>query len=119
MVEFALVVPIVLMFTFAAIEFSRVVMIRHSVDHAVYEAARAGIVPGGTSEEMQQVVNRQLAAVRIADYLIEIVPATLQPDTTEVTVRVTVPLDGNSYLPAQLFAGKTVRRELTLHREGL
>ncbi len=118
-VEFALVVPIVLMFTFAAVEFARVVLIRHSVDNAVYEAARIGIIPGGSADEVRAAVDRMLAAISVHDYLVEIVPVALAVDSPEITVRVTVPLDTNSYLPAQFFAGKSVRRELTLQREGL
>lgn len=118
-VEFALTVPIVLAFTFAAIEFSRVVMIRHSVDNAVYESARIGIIPGGSADEVREVVDRMLGVINVDDYLVEIVPTTLDTDTPEITVRVSVPLDNNTYLPAQFFAGKSVRRELTLRREGL
>lgn len=118
-VEFALVVPIVLMFTFAAIEFARVVMIRHSVDNAVYESARVGIIPGGSADEVRGVVDHMLGVISVNDYLVEVIPAVLEADSPQITVRVTVPLDTNSYLPAQFFAGKSVRRELTLQREGL
>ena len=118
-VEFALVVPLVLMLAFAAIEFARVVMIRHSVDNAVYESARLAIVPGGTAADARNETQRLFSVIGITDFLVEVVPPVLAPETPDVTVRVTVPLDSNSYFPQQFFAGRTIRRELTMRREGL
>ena len=48
-VEFAICAPILFLFFFASLEFSRVNMIRQSVENAVYEGARRGIVPGATA----------------------------------------------------------------------
>lgn len=118
-VEFALVVPLVLMLAFAAIEFARVVMIRHSVDNAVYESARLAIVPGGTAADARNETQRLFSVIGITDFLVEVVPPVLAPETPDVTVRVTVPLDSNSYFPQQFFAGRTIRRELTMRREGI
>jgi len=118
-VEFALVVPLVLLLAFAAIEFARVTMIRHSVDNAVYESARLAIIPGGTAADARNETQRLFSVIGITDFLVEIVPPVLAPETPDVTVRITVPLDTNSYFPQQFFAGRTIRRELTMRREGL
>jgi Flp pilus assembly protein TadG len=118
-VEFALVVPLVLMLAFAAIEFARVIMIRHSVDNAVYESARLAIIPGGTAAEARSETERLFSIIGISDFLVDVVPAVLTAETPEVTVRITVPLDSNSYFPQRFFAGRTIRRELTMRREGL
>jgi len=118
MVEFAMMVPIVFTLAFAAIEFARVLMIRHSVDNAVYESARLAMIPGSSSAEAKGESERLLRVVGVTDFLIEIVPAVLEKESPEVTVRITVPLDANSYLPQQFFAGRAIRRELTLRREG-
>ena len=53
MVEFAIVAPILFLFFFAAFEFCRASMIRHTADNAVYEGARAAIIPGATAGEAQ------------------------------------------------------------------
>jgi len=107
------------MFAFAAIEVARVVMIRHSVDNAVYESARLAIVPGGTAADARNETQRLFTVIGITDFLVEVVPPVLAPETPDVTVRVTVPLDSNSYFPQQFFAGRTIRRELTMRREGI
>ena len=51
MSEFAIVAPLLFLFFFAAFEFCRVAMIRHTADNAVYEGCRAGVIPGATTGE--------------------------------------------------------------------
>jgi len=119
LVEFAIVVPIVFILFFAAIEFSRVAMIRHTVDNAVYEGARAAIVPGATALDAQNETRRVLASVDIVLPSVVVTPARIDANTSEVTVRVTVPLNANSFVPPQFFAGRSITRELTLRREGI
>lgn len=118
-VEFAITAPIVFLFFFAAFEFCRVAMIRHTADNAVYEAARVAIVPGGTAAEATTEAERVLATVGASDFAITVTPATIVKATPEVTVRISVPLDQNSFIPNQFFNGKTVVRELTMQREGV
>jgi Flp pilus assembly protein TadG len=117
-VEFAIVTPLVFMLAFSAIEFARVMMIRHSIDNAVYEATRLAVIPGATAQQARAETERLLRAIGVRTAIIEVSPATITADTPRVTVRVSVPLDANSYIPQQFFAGKTLRRELSLRREG-
>lgn len=118
-VEFAVVAPLVFFFFFAAMEFCRVAMIRHTCDNAVYEAARRAIIPGGTATEASNQATAVLASLGVNSATVNITPAVLSSTTRDVTVRVTVPLDGNSYGPTKFFAGKTITRELTMRREGV
>ncbi|MCC9657468.1 TadE/TadG family type IV pilus assembly protein [Rhodopirellula halodulae] len=117
-VEFAIVVPLLFLFFYAGFEFMRVSMIRHTIDNAVYEGARVGIIPGGTNAEIQAEADRIMGTVGVNDYALEVRPANITDDTEEVTVRVSVPLDRNTYLPANYFLGRTIERELTMRREG-
>ncbi len=75
-VEFAIVVPLFLLFLFAAIEFGRLNMVRHMVDNAAYEAARNAMVPGATTQEAVDEANRVLALTGITGAQIHI--ATVQ-----------------------------------------
>ena len=117
-VEFAMVVPIVFILFFAAVEFSRMAMIRHAVDNAVYEAGRVAIIPGGTAADAQTEARRVLSSVGVALPAIVVTPSVIERTTQQVTVRITVPLNANSYVPPQYFAGRSVIRELTMRREG-
>ncbi|MCM2373497.1 TadE/TadG family type IV pilus assembly protein [Aporhodopirellula aestuarii] len=117
-VEFAVVAPLLFMFFFAGFEFCRVAMIRHTVDNAVYEGARRGIVPGGTNGEVRTEAERVLSTIGLRNFSLSVTPAVFDDETDEITVRLTVPLDVNTFVPAQYFVGKEIQRELTMRREG-
>ena len=59
-VEFALVVPLLFFFFFAQFEFSRANMIRNVIKTACYEGARAGVVPGATSDQIRETAQNIL-----------------------------------------------------------
>ena len=119
MIEFAVVAPLLFFFFFTAFEFCRVAMIRHTADNAVYEAARVAIVPGATADEARDQAALILSTLGLNNVDIAVTPAVIRRDTEEVTVRVEVPIDGNSFVPNQFFGGKAVQRELTMQREGI
>jgi hypothetical protein len=50
---------------------------------------------------------------------VEVTPEIFGLATREVSVSIEVPLDQNSLVPNQFVSGKTIRRELTLRREGI
>ncbi|WP_047813047.1 TadE/TadG family type IV pilus assembly protein [Rhodopirellula islandica] len=117
-VEFAVVVPLLFLFFFAGFEFMRVAMVRHTIDNAVYEGARVGIIPGGTNAEVRTEATRILGTIGIDVFNLEVEPANITDATQDITVRVTVPLDRNTYVPANYFLGEEMQRELTMRREG-
>ena len=49
--EFAVIAPVLFLFSFAGLEFMRVGMLQSQADVASYEAARAVIVPGAKKHE--------------------------------------------------------------------
>ncbi len=118
MVEFAIVAPLLFLLFFASLEFCRVAMIRHTADNAVYEGCRVGIIPGATVGEVQAEAQLILNSLGLNNVSVAVTPAVIDRDTDEVTVRVEVPLDENSFVTNQFVGGRTVVRELTLRREG-
>jgi hypothetical protein len=118
MVEFAIVAPLLFLFFFAAMEFCRVAMIRHTADNAVYEACRVGMIPGAMVGEINAEATRILGSLGVTNVNIDVIPSKIDRDTDEVTVRIVVPLDDNSFVPNQFFSGRSITRELTLRREG-
>ena len=118
-VEFALVVPILFLLFFAALEFTRVAMIRHTADNAVYEACRVGIIPGATRDEVRQRAIDVLSTIGVSDVTVSVEPDSIDRNTDEIRVSVQIELDANSYVPPHFFQGDSVTRELTLRREGI
>lgn len=115
--EMAIVLPLFFLFLFAAVEFGRMNMIRHTVDNASYEAARTAIVPGGDADTAEQVGQEILTAIGARDITINVVPAVITDDTPEVTVTVICPCDQNSFIFPTFFAGKNLTGVTTLTRE--
>jgi hypothetical protein len=118
-VEFALVSTLLFVLFFAALELCRVAMIRHTADNAVYEACRVGIIPGATSGEVQDQARAIMGTLGVSAVDVEVIPGNIDRDTEEVTVRIDIPLDANSYVPDGFTAGRRITRELTLRREGI
>lgn len=118
MVEFAIVAPLLFLLFFASMEFCRVAMIRHTADNAVYEGCRVGIIPGATTAEVRSKTTEILNSLGLTNVDMTIVPPAIDRETDEVTVTVNVPLDGNSFVPNQFVAGRSISRQLTMRREG-
>ena len=116
-VEFAVTAPILFIIFFAMIEFARFNMIRHGIDCAVYEGARRGIVPGATVNDVQGAATSILNAVSAIDGSVTVVPGALTPETTQVTVTVSVPFNSNGWVFPRFFQGQALTRSCTLARE--
>lgn len=115
--EMALVTPLMFLFVFAGMEFSRANMIRNVLDNAAFEGARRGVVPGAQKADCIAVAEQQLDIVRIKDYTVDVDPKNIDQNTTEVTVTVTIPLSTNA-LPMSKFIGtNNLTRQVTLQRE--
>ena len=118
-VEFAVVVPILLLTIWAGITFVRANMIRHTVENAAYVASRAVIVPGATQEEAIEEAQRLLGVLGIRDAEITFDPSVIEEDTLFVTTEISVPMQNNSWgmnrfmKDAMFFGSSTLRTERT------
>ena len=118
-VEFALVVPLVFSFFFAAFEFSRMGMMQHTTEMAAFEGARRSMVPGATAADAVNRANQVLATVGTRDASVTVTPTSITPDTRYVTVAVEVPLDTNAWVGTYFLRGMRFRRSYTLGRENV
>lgn len=116
-VEFAICCPILFLFTFAALEFSRVNMIRQTVENAVYEGCRRGIVPGATALDVAEATQGVLNTISTRSAVVTVTPTVITEDTTNVTVAVQVPINANTWVAPLFFANKQVTSNLTMRRE--
>jgi Flp pilus assembly protein TadG len=116
-VEFAIAAPVLFLTIFASIEFARVHMIRNTIGNACYEAARRGIVPGVTAQDVRDEANLLLSTASIAGATVTVTPTTIQHTTPEVTVSISVPMNANGWIAPMFFGGKTLAASSTLARE--
>ncbi len=92
-VEFAVVVPVILILFFGAIEITRLNFLRHTASNAAYEAARACIVPGGVQADGVNEAMRLLNATgAYHDANVDV-----DLSTAAVKVTITIPVSKNSW----------------------
>lgn len=116
-VEMAISASILFLFVFAAVEFARMNMIRHTVDNAAYEGARRAIALGATAADATSRARELLGTVAIRGGEIEVDPPTIDRSTREVKVTITVPAQGNGFIAPQFFRGKVFISECQLTRD--
>jgi Flp pilus assembly protein TadG len=116
-VEFAFCVPVLLLFFFGSIEFARVNMIRQTIENAVYEGCRRGVVPGATADDCRAAAQSVLNGVAAQGADITVSPAVIDDDSHEVTVSVSVPINSNSWVAPFFFRDTSVSGAMTLRRE--
>jgi Flp pilus assembly protein TadG len=115
--EFAICAPLLFFFFFASLEFSRVNMIRQSVENAVYEGARRGIVPGATADACRASAQTVLNSISASGATINVSPSVITKDSPQVTVEVIVPVNNNSWVMPFFFEGRSISSSMTLNRE--
>jgi Flp pilus assembly protein TadG len=107
-VEFALVVPIFLLFVFGIIEFGRAIMVQQVLVNASREGARQAVLDGATSTD---VVNTVLEYAQDASIDIGTNNISVSPDPTsvesreQITVSVSVPFSEVSWMPPFFYDG--------------
>lgn len=116
-VEVALVLPLILMLFFAAVDFSRANSIRNTAENAAYEGARRAIVPGATKQSALDEANAILNILSINTATVTVNPETITNSTPQVTVTVSVPLGSNLYAASPFLTSTTISRTCTLTRE--
>jgi Flp pilus assembly protein TadG len=117
LVEFALCAPILFFFFFTAFEFSRVNMIRQSIENAAYEGSRRGIVPGATADDCKNSARVVLNSISARVATVTVTPSVIAPDTEQVTVRIDVPVNENSWVAPFFFKDMIVSTSMTMQRE--
>lgn len=116
-VETALTLPILLLVIFSGWEFSRINMMRNTMDNAAYEAARESMLPGASVAKIKNQGQVVLDAVGISGGVITVTPSTITTTTTQVTIDVTVPFAPNSLGVAHFFTTGDMTTSCTLTRE--
>lgn len=118
-VEFALCSFIIFLLFLGLIEFARFHVVRHTLDQAAYEGARAGIIIGSTANDAETVAQQILSAGGIVSPTVSVTPSTIDDSTLEVTVQVQASYSANSWTMPKFFQGATITAETTLDHENV
>lgn len=114
-VEFALVVPIIVLLFLSAIEVTRLNYLRHSAANAAYNGARKVIVPGGIEEEGETVALDYLRTVHAGTGArVDVVT-----DIENVEVTVTIPVEQNAWGILKFSRGIEISNTCILKKENV
>ena len=97
-VEFAVVLPIMLLLFVAGIEFARMNMLRHLAENASYEAARHIMVPGATVAEAEAKASSILGVMGVSGLNVTVAPNPVLESTEKVSVTVSFPANDNMWM---------------------
>ena len=117
MVEFALILPVLVLILFGVIEFGRMVMVHQVLVNASREGARLAVLPGTTSAQVQNTIDGYMASAGITGHTATFPDPNTIPPGQSLTVSVSVPYEdvswgGMYYLgDAELEADVVMRRE--------
>lgn len=116
-VEFALTLPILLLFLLGCIEFGRANMIQGTIGNAAYEGVRKAIVPGATASDAKEAAQLMLDTGFIKGSTITLNPSVITDETPNVTMTISVDLDSNIWITPLFAGGIELSKSRTLVRE--
>jgi Flp pilus assembly protein TadG len=99
LVEFAVSLPILLIFVAGTIEITSLIYTRQSLKIAAYEGCRLGVLPGCSESDLQDQVASILQARRIRDFTVSVTPSDLATLTSDQILTVRVAANAQSNLP--------------------
>jgi len=122
MIEFALVAPLMILFTLGIIEMGRMTMVKQVLTNISREGARMATLPEATSESVQSQVQQLLAGSYINGASITLSPSSIStaPSGSLVTVSIAIAAEEISWLNTPLFmGGKSLTASTSMRRETL
>ncbi len=115
--EFAVVAPVFFVILFAGIEFSVLNTIRNTANNAAYEGARKLVIPGAVASTGQLEAERIMGIVGVNSLTVTVTPSTIDDETREVTVDVSIPYASNAIIVPWFTGSVTIHSQVTLLTE--
>ena len=121
-VEFAMIAPLMIAFTFGLVELGRIMLVKQTATHATREGARIAVRPTANNNDVIERVNEELELLAIENATIEVEPSSIEDAEpgSQVTVRVRVNIASISWIPnyfafdtSEIVAESSMRREST------
>jgi Flp pilus assembly protein TadG len=116
--ETAVVLPLLVILVFGALEMSNAIFLKQSLNMAAYEAAKVITRPGDNNTLAASRCQQVLSVRRISTYTMTISPAITASTArgTQVTVTVSAPASNLSYGPVRFMTGRTLTSSAVMVR---
>lgn len=122
LVEFAIIAPIMMLFTLGLIEMGRMTMVKQLLVNISREGARLATLPAATSVDVQSEIEELLENSRVFNANVTINPSILSSSNagSMVTVTISVRTEDVSWLRTPIFmSGMTIEGSTSMRRESL
>lgn len=117
-VEFAICAPLLFLVAWGCIELTRFNLMKNVTYHAAFEAARIGVKPGATVEEVIEEVEYQMKYV-CSDCEVFVSPDTIDQNTEEINVVVQVDIRDQGLVMPQYFSNPILEASFTIKRDNV
>lgn len=117
-VELAFTAPLLFLVFFASVEFSRLNVIKNTLENAAYEGCRQGILPGASEAKCKNAAQQILQTIGISDASVVVTPSTIATDSPQVTVDIGLTLlPSHGFIFNRFVMGHSLQASCTLQRE--
>lgn len=117
-VEFAICAPLLFMVAWGCIELTRFNLMKNVTYHAAFEAARIGVKPGATVQEVIAEANYQMKYV-CNECEVLVTPDTIDQNTDEINVTVRVDIREQGLVIPQYFSDPILEAAFTIKRDNV
>lgn len=119
LVEFAVVLPVLVLILLGTIETCTMIFLRQSLTIAAYEGARVSIVPESEESDVRNAATHLLNLRRIKNATVKVSPSDIEkaPYGSFIRVEVTAPCSQNSVLPLQFYGGRSLTGTVEMMKE--
>lgn len=119
MVEFAVMLPVMTLLVFGAIELSNGIFLKQTVSIAAYEGARTASRSTSTDSEVNSRIDEVLNSRGVNNQVVTITPSLATATRgTSITVKVSLPsTELGSAIPLDFLKCKTITRSVTMVRQ--
>lgn len=117
-VEFALCLPLLLLVAFGCIEMTRYNLVKKVAVQAAFEAARIGVNPGATVQEVIDEAKFQMKYV-CDDCTVDVTPSEITSSTDEITVVIQVDVREQGWVTPQYFDDPILEASFTIRRDNV
>jgi hypothetical protein len=117
-VEFAICVPMLFVVALGCIEMTRYNLVKNVACQAAFEAARIGVKPGATAQEVIDEANSQMRYV-CRDCSVVVIPDVITSRTDRITVVIQVDIRDQGWLTPQYFHDPILEAAITIRRDNV
>ncbi len=117
-VEFALCAPLLFVVTLGCIEMTRYNLVKNVANQAAFEAARIGVKPGATVQEIIDEARFQMKYV-CENCTVDVTPSVIDSSTDEITVVIQVDIREQGWVTPQYFDDPILEAAFTIKRDNV